>query len=306
MTLSPSTSTTLLGRIAAGDGVGFAEFERRYAPMIVTLGQLRRLDDRECAELVQEVLLVFFRKGDRFRFDPKRGKFRTFLGKVVRDAATDIIRRRPDVAFRLLTKRAHRIRACLPPDWGDGWPNVILNVTAENQRRADERLPLLLDVPACHKGVMCAPFIGPVSLAPWLDTGQIEQVVCGGENYGGARPCDWTWVLALRAECVARDIPFCFIETGSVFVKNGRRYHLPDKSLQSEMAWKSGASHPGHPIRWHLTDPLGMDIPPAELHVPLYQPHCLRCARRPICNGCSSCSLCGHKDPPRPLSELLG
>ena len=95
MTLGPATSTTLLGRIAAGDGVGFAEFERRYAPMITTLGHLRRLDDRECAELVQEVLLVFFRKGDRFRFDPKLGKFRTFLGKVVRDAATDILRRRP-------------------------------------------------------------------------------------------------------------------------------------------------------------------------------------------------------------------
>lgn len=95
MSLAPETSTTLLGRIAAGDGVGFAEFERRYAPMIVTLGQLRRLDDRECAELVQEVLLVFFRKGDRFRFDPKLGRFRTFLGKVVRDCSVDIIRRRP-------------------------------------------------------------------------------------------------------------------------------------------------------------------------------------------------------------------
>ena len=95
MTLGPATSTTLLGRIAAGDGVGFSEFERRYAPMIVTLGHLRRLNDRECEELVQEVLLTFFRKGDRFRFDPARGRFRTFLGKVVRDAATDIIRRRP-------------------------------------------------------------------------------------------------------------------------------------------------------------------------------------------------------------------
>ena len=97
MSLGPTTSTTLLGRIASGDGVGFAEFERRYAPMIVTLGRLRRLDERECAELVQEVLLVFFRKGDSFRFDPSRGKFRTFLGKVVRDAATDILRRRPNV-----------------------------------------------------------------------------------------------------------------------------------------------------------------------------------------------------------------
>ena len=94
MSWGPTTSTTLLGRIASGEEIGFAEFERRYAPMIVTLGQLRRLNDRECAELVQEVLLVFFRKGERFRFDPERGRFRTFLGKVVRDAATDILRRR--------------------------------------------------------------------------------------------------------------------------------------------------------------------------------------------------------------------
>ena len=98
MTWGPETSTTLLGRIAAGDGVSFAEFERRYAPMIVALGRLRRLNDHECAELVQEVLLVFFRKGEDFRFDPARGKFRTFLGKVVRDCATDILRRRPGTA----------------------------------------------------------------------------------------------------------------------------------------------------------------------------------------------------------------
>ena len=94
MTLGPTTSPTLLERLTAGDEVGFAEFERRYAPMISTLGHLRRLNDRECAELVQEVLLVFFRKGENFRFDPARGKFRTFLGKVVRDCATDILRRR--------------------------------------------------------------------------------------------------------------------------------------------------------------------------------------------------------------------
>ncbi len=95
MTLGPATSPTLLERLASGDEVGFAEFERRYASMIVTLGQLRRLDDRECAELVQEVLLVFFRKGENFRFDPARGRFRTFLGKVIRDCATDILRCRP-------------------------------------------------------------------------------------------------------------------------------------------------------------------------------------------------------------------
>ena len=48
---------------------------------------------------------------------------------------------------------------------------------------------------------MCAPFIGPVSIRQYLPAGQIEQVSCGGENYDGARPCNFDWVKALRQEC---------------------------------------------------------------------------------------------------------
>lgn len=76
----------------------------------------------------------------------------------------DIIRQRPDVKFFILTKRPERFSECLPGDWGDGWQNVMLNVTCENQRRADERIPLLLATPAAHRGIMCAPFIGSVSV----------------------------------------------------------------------------------------------------------------------------------------------
>ena len=69
-----------------------------------------------------------------------------------RDEAWAIIRQRPDVKFWLLTKRPERVSACLPYDWGDGWENVMFNVTCENQRRADERIPILLDLPFKHKG----------------------------------------------------------------------------------------------------------------------------------------------------------
>ena len=51
---------------------------------------------------------------------------------------------------------------------------------------------ILFDLPFKHKGIMCAPFIGPVSIRQYLTAGQIEQVICGGENYDGARPCT-TW-----------------------------------------------------------------------------------------------------------------
>lgn len=96
----------------------------------------------------------------------------------------------------------------------------------ENQRRADERIPILKELPFKHKGIMCAPFIGAVSIEKHLGDGVIEQVICGGENYDGVRPCNFDWVKSLPAECVAHNITFCFIETGTVFIKDGKRYHI--------------------------------------------------------------------------------
>lgn len=67
-----------------------------------------------------------------------------------RDEMWDIIRKRPDVIFYILTKRVPRIAECLPADWGDGWENVDLNMTCENQRAFDERWPIFRDIPAKH------------------------------------------------------------------------------------------------------------------------------------------------------------
>lgn len=212
-----------------------------------------------------------------------------------RGEAWEIMRCRPDVKFFLLTKRPQRVRECLPEDWGDGWENIMFNVTCENQRRADERIPILLDLPFKHKGIMCAPFIGAVSVGKYLDSGQIEQVVCGGENYDGARPCDFDWVKNLRSECVSRNITFCFIETGTAFMKDGKRYILPKKQIQSKMAFKSGMNFLGKPIQWRLTDRFRNVIPENELYVPHYGNSCAMCGSKPICNGCSDCGKCGHQ-----------
>lgn len=209
-----------------------------------------------------------------------------------RAEAWDIIHQRPDVAFYLLTKRPQRVERCLPGDWGDGWENVFFNVTCENQRRADERMPLLLSLPFRHKGVMCAPLIGPVSLEPWLASGRVEQVMCGGENYGGARPCDFAWVRALSGECRKAGVRFCFLETGTVFVKDGRRYRLPTKRIQSEMALKAGVNVEGRPIAFRLTDALGIEIPQEARYVPEYGPGCEKCSGKMTCNGCSHCGKC--------------
>ncbi len=209
-----------------------------------------------------------------------------------RTEAWDIMRQRPDVRFWLLTKRAERIAECLPPDWGDGWDNVMVNVTAENQEMADRRLPILESLPVRHKGVCVAPWIGPVSLKPWL--GCLDEVCGGGENYDGARPCDFDWVKALRAECVEAGVTFCWYETGTFLDKDGARYLMRSKSEQSRQAYLSGMNYRGKETVWVLRSPAdGHVLSADELRPREFCPHCLECANRLICNGCSRCDKCG-------------
>lgn len=212
-----------------------------------------------------------------------------------RPEAWDIMRRRSDVIFYLLTKRPQRILRCLPEDWREGWENIFLNVTCENQKRADERIPLLLELPFRHKGLNCAPLLGPVRIGKYLDSGQIEQVACGGENYGGARCCDFAWVKALREECESRDITFCFLETGTTFIKDGRKYTIRDKREQTRQALRSGMNYQGKAMRFDLRDSWGLPIPDELRYVPHYCRTCEECSMKMVCNGCSECGKCGPK-----------
>ena len=204
-----------------------------------------------------------------------------------RGEAWDIMRERSDVIFFLLTKRPERVAQCLPEDWGDGWENIFFNVTAENQRRADER-----SLPFRHKGVMCAPFIGQVSIRGYLETGQIEQVLCDGENYDGVRPCNFEWVKLLRRECEDNNVKFTFCGTGRRFIKDGRLYKIEGNSIQSNQAYKSGMSFAGKPPEFRLVDKWGLPINDEDRYVPFFRERCNTCGMRPSCNGCCNCGRC--------------
>ncbi len=209
-----------------------------------------------------------------------------------REEVWDIIRKRKDVIFFILTKRAERIEKCLPKDWEDGYENVFLNVTCENQRRADERIPILLNIKAKHKGIMCAPFIGPISIEKYLKEKEVEQVIVGGENYDGARPCDFDWVKNLREECVKYNVKFCFIETGTKFIKDGKVYTLKNKELQAKMAHKSKMNFEGKKIAWKLYDEFLNPLDKETTYQPFFWSKCEECGSKPICNGCSKCGKC--------------
>ena len=140
-----------------------------------------------------------------------------------RDGVWETIRRRNDCIFILTTKRPERIRQCLPFDWGNGWENVYMSVSIENQEMVDKRLPYLLDAPLQHREVFCSPLIGPITLGKYLDTGLIRRVNVGGEMApkDTVRPCQWEWVRDLYLEAKAHDIEFYFHQTGSMFMRDG-------------------------------------------------------------------------------------
>ena len=152
--------------------------------------------------------------------------------------AWEMIRKRSDLHFFIITKRIHRFQVSLPDDWGDGYDNVTICCTVENQDRADYRLPIFLAAPIQHKSIICEPLLESVNLSEYL-TSVIEGVIVSGESGFNARSCSYDWVLSLRDQCREKGVAFQFKQTGARFEKDGRLYNI-DRKLQELQAHKAG------------------------------------------------------------------
>ena len=150
-----------------------------------------------------------------------------------------IIRERSDCRFFFFTKRIDRLTECLPDDWGEGYDNVGIGCTVENQDRADHRMPIFLSIPIKHRLVIVAPMLERINLLPYLDAEMIEEVSVGGESGKYARTLDYDWVLDMHRQCKEAGIPFSFHQTGSYLLKDNRVYHIP-RNLQHSQAKKAG------------------------------------------------------------------
>lgn len=201
----------------------------------------------------------------------------------------------PGHTYMVLTKRPERVQDWL--QWlfeywpGDSPVNVNLSaeghfgrhiwfgVTAENQQRADERIPILLQIPAAVRFVSVEPMLGPVDLSKWLggtwycETCEctvdpefvpfseihypcenyldfipgIDWVICGGETGPGARPMHPDWVRSLVLQCKNAGVPFFFKqhgewlhETQGIDFHEGHKYYVwPDESMSFRVGKKA-------------------------------------------------------------------
>ena len=99
-------------------------------------------------------------------------------------------------------------------------PNVLLGVSAEDQKRADERIPDLIATPAAKRFVSIEPMLGPVDLTKmFFNPAEFKEllhlVICGGESGPGARPMHPAWPRGLLDQCKAAGVPFFFKQHGA-------------------------------------------------------------------------------------------
>ena len=89
-----STQATLLERIRDGaDALAWDEFFGRYWPTIYGFARHRGCSEHTAEEIVQDVMLAVFQYRDVYRYDPARGRFRDWLGTVVRNKVAEYRRR---------------------------------------------------------------------------------------------------------------------------------------------------------------------------------------------------------------------
>lgn len=159
-----------------------------------------------------------------------------------RPQAWEMIRERSDLNFLMITKRIDRLHLCLPDDWGDGYDNMTICCTVENQDRADYRLPIYKDAPIKHKIIICEPMLERIDLKPYNIEEWVEHVTVGGESGKDVRPCNFDWIMEIHDLCVKNDISFWFKQTGSKFIKDGKLYDIP-RRMQHAQARKAGINH---------------------------------------------------------------
>ena len=194
----------------------------------------------ECRKTANFNLPVRRRRDKSWKIESGRIVFTCFTSDFLLEDADGwrpecwrMMRQRSDLQFFFFTKRISRFMECVPEDWDDGYENVIVGCTVENQEMADYRLPIFLTLPIRHKCIIASPLITAMDLTPYLDE-SIEEVSVGGESGVEARPCHYDWVLALRGQCVAKGVPFRFHQTGARFVKDGKLFRVPRRYQLSQ------------------------------------------------------------------------
>lgn len=166
------------------------------------------------------------------------------------DMVMETVRACPQHTFIFLTKHPRRMKEyfdCYVMKYHRFEPNLVLGVSAENQRWFDDRVNILMDIPAAKRFISLEPMIGAIDITT-LDCDEqyegrvpflIDSIIVGGESAGkNARPLYKPWVRAVREVCFRRDIAFMFKQTDSgVEWDTEEGFPILDGRIHTDLAW---------------------------------------------------------------------
>jgi protein gp37 len=124
--------------------------------------------------------------------------------------------------FQILTKRATRMRTLLQTDlrFAAELPHLWWGVSVENRRHGLPRIDHLRATPVSVRFLSVEPLLEDLGT---LNLDSISWVIVGGESGVGARPMKKSWVLSIRDQCRAYQIPFFFKQWGGARKKQAGR-----------------------------------------------------------------------------------
>lgn len=125
-----------------------------------------------------------------------------------RDDLWALIKVTPHLDWQLLTKRPQNIAKMLPASWGDGWHNVWLGTTAEDEHHYRQRWAHVAAVPAAVRFLSYEPALGPIGDLDLGRVGSPDWIIFGGESGPGARPMQTDWARDVRDQCATAGVAF--------------------------------------------------------------------------------------------------
>lgn len=141
---------------------------------------------------------------DVFEIHPDLSDARLRLWALIEDT--------PHLDWLLLTKRPENITAMIPAAWHlDPLPHVWMGTSVEDQKRADERLPILRNLPARVRWLSAEPLVGPIT---FRSLHKIDWVIVGGESGPECRPMELGWARDIRRHCHLAEVAFFMKQLG--------------------------------------------------------------------------------------------
>ncbi|NTG20036.1 phage Gp37/Gp68 family protein [Agrobacterium rhizogenes] len=175
-------------------------------------------------------------------------------------------------------------------------PNIWLGVSVEDQPRAEERIPVLLETPAAVHWVSTEPLLGLLDLTnihqpnegggPWwfdaldptragfftdeagtvrmdmiearAELSTLNWVVAGGESGPDARPMHPYWAKSLRDQCAAAGVPFLFKQWGNWIVASHENGHHESSMATNDAIWLDVDGRQAKPSCDGMAEPIGM------------------------------------------------